>query len=705
MKSPNHNRKSESTDNSGAGKTPSQRTPLSIRKKILFSTVALCSFFVATELLLTLFGVRPVLFDQDPYVGFSSRVPLFVEQTNTAGKAIMATAKNRLNYFNQQSFPRTKDRAAYRVFCMGGSTTHGRPYDNTTSFCGWLRELLPKADNSKQWQLINAGGISYASYRVAMLAEELVGYEPDLFIIYTGHNEFLERRTYSRVIKTPVALRGLGAVFSRTRIHAALRALVDTARNRRKNSQAARDMLPGEVKTLLDSSVGPQVYHRDDQFQKRVLEHYRYNLIRMINIAHSTGADVILVTPASNLRHCRPFKSESHKGLTQAQLKRRQELFDKAAEAQAANRPEESLRAIDEAIAIDQRYAELHFMRGQILWQLERYVDAKAAFVRARDEDVCPLRALPQIRDTVIDVAKQYRCGLVDFAALAEALASHDTPGEELFLDHVHPTIEGNLKLALAVLEVMQEREIVNLPDTWGDSTIASVKTNVESQLDRRNHGVALRNLAKVLGWAGKHAEAERTAARAIQMLEGDAETYNNLGIISRSQGRIEEAIEYFRKSIELEPDYPDAHGNLAEALNSLGLAVMSRGNLNEAIRYYRKALTISPDYAGPHYNLAIALRTLGKADEAMHHYREALRIKPDYAEAHNNLANILAETGNLEEATAHYRSALEAQPDYTEARANLAVVLRSQHKFDEAAELFHEPIPTRPNNPASKPQ
>ena len=50
--------------------------------------------------------------------------------------------------------------------------------------------------------MINAGGISYASYRVAVVIKELARYEPDLFIIYTGHNEFLEERTYRTLIES-----------------------------------------------------------------------------------------------------------------------------------------------------------------------------------------------------------------------------------------------------------------------------------------------------------------------------------------------------------------------------------------------------------------------------------------------------------------------------------------------------------------------
>ena len=93
---------------------------------------------------------------------------------------------------------------------MGGSTTYGRPFDDATSFCGWLRELLPVADPSRQWELINAGGISYASYRVAALMEELADYQPDVFIVYSGQNEFLERRTYSGIIEMPAPVRGSG---------------------------------------------------------------------------------------------------------------------------------------------------------------------------------------------------------------------------------------------------------------------------------------------------------------------------------------------------------------------------------------------------------------------------------------------------------------------------------------------------------------
>ena len=180
---------------------------LPVWKKTLFALATTLLFFIVLECVLSAWGVQSVLYDEDPYVGFSSYIPLFVEKTEGDGARVMLTAGNKSRFFNPQKFPRDKGSGVRRIFCVGGSTTYGRPYDDHTSFCGWLREFLAVADPTHKWEVINAGGISYASYRVALVMEELAEYEPDLFVIYSGHNEFLERRTYAEIRDTPQMLR------------------------------------------------------------------------------------------------------------------------------------------------------------------------------------------------------------------------------------------------------------------------------------------------------------------------------------------------------------------------------------------------------------------------------------------------------------------------------------------------------------------
>ena len=183
---------------------------LSLGKKLLFSIITVPLALVMLEVALALFGVQPAIYESDPYVGFAP-VPLFVEEERSDSTIQLVTAQNKLRLFNAQTFGQEKPEGTYRIFSIGGSTTHGRPYDDATSFSGWLREYLKATSTERNWEVINAGGVSYASYRAALLMEELIQYEPDLFIIYSGHNEFLEERTYGDIKDMPASVLRISA--------------------------------------------------------------------------------------------------------------------------------------------------------------------------------------------------------------------------------------------------------------------------------------------------------------------------------------------------------------------------------------------------------------------------------------------------------------------------------------------------------------
>jgi hypothetical protein len=103
-------------------------------KTLVFTLATVALVLAGVELILALAGVRPMLAEEDPYVGFAGNVPLFVEQTPDGGGPLRATARNKLRFFNHQTFAARKPDDAVRIFCLGGSTTYGRPYDDTTSF-------------------------------------------------------------------------------------------------------------------------------------------------------------------------------------------------------------------------------------------------------------------------------------------------------------------------------------------------------------------------------------------------------------------------------------------------------------------------------------------------------------------------------------------------------------------------------------------
>jgi tetratricopeptide (TPR) repeat protein len=346
---------------------------------------------------------------------------------------------------------------------------------------------------------------------------------------------------------------------------------------------------------------------------------------------------------------------------------------------------------------VDGRYAHAHYLRGRVLWELERYDQAKVAFERAMDEDVCPLRAPKRIVDIVMEVAGERNVPVVNFVELIERQSEHGTPGEKQFLDHAHPTVEGNRQLALALLETMSGRRIVRLASTWGDAEIERIRLEVESGLDLTAHGAALRNISRLFRWAGKFEEGYKLGVLATEMIPADAEAFFQTAGNAVELGRIDEAIRYYRQALQIEPNYARAHCGLAIALQSQGRTQTSPGGPDEATGHYLRALQLEPDYPQAHADLGQALAADDRLDEAISHYRQALRLEPDLVHAHCGLGIALHLQGKLDEAMRHYRQALRIDPEHTEAHGSLACALAEQGELDEAIDHYRRVLKIKP--------
>ena len=670
-------------------------TRLSLWKKALFSFLTLVFFFGLIELVLVVIGVKPISYEEDPYVGFSSQIPLYVD-TGSGGR--METSRNKLAYFNKQNFSKEKDSGVTRIFCVGGSTTYGRPYDDTTSFCGWLRELLPVADPSQKWELINAGGISYASYRVAALTEELVEYDPDVLIVYCGQNEFLERRTYSGIIDMPEAVRGLGAMLSRTRIFSGISRIV-----KKKPELGEGAQLDGEVNTILDQSIGPEDYERDKELEEQVLAHYRYNMARIVDIARAGGAKVLFVIPASNLRNCSPFKSQHGDGLSGEQIEQWDSLYTKAKESLAAKDLSKALGELELLAKIDDQYAAAHYLRGRVLEGLARHEEARVAYQEALDEDVCPLRALSPMPGIVKEVASDREVPLVDFVTLVDEASPNGIPGEEMFLDHVHPTIRGHRMLALAIIDEMEGADWLSLDSGWGDAAIGRVEDSLMKKVDPKKQGVAMRNLSKVYSWAGKMEDAYGAAKRALELFPGDAEAHYQVGNLAYMLGRKEEAVERLGylvgvnlgRKVEF---YLKAHAQLADILAGMG-------EHEKSAQVLQKLLVLDPgNPAGrgqqPTIILGQAKQLLkeGRLDEAVVKLKEVLKLDPNHFEAKLQLGVAYVRGRDFQSAVPAIKDLIKARPDYIPAYNNLSYVLAQLGQLDEAEQVCLEALKIDPN-------
>jgi tetratricopeptide (TPR) repeat protein len=173
------------------------------------------------------------------------------------------------------------------------------------------------------------------------------------------------------------------------------------------------------------------------------------------------------------------------------------------------------------------------------------------------------------------------------------------------------------------------------------------------------------------------------------------AETLNNLGILLRRFGRLDDAIACYRRALAKRPDY-------ALALGNLGMALQEQGDVEEAIACLAKSLELKPGSADGHNNLAVALDAAGIGDQAELHYRHALALKPDHPQALANLGNSERLVGRLDEAERLERRALEVKPDYPEALTYLGATLRLKGDSDAGIDCFRRALAARSDYPAA---
>ena len=418
--------------------------PIRRTRKLLYALATTVLFFAVLELLLSWFGAETIADREDPFVGFDS-VSLFVQDPSGAE---WSTRDSKLAWFNQQSFANPKPAGGLRVFCLGGSTTYGRPFDDSLSYCGQLRHLLQFEKGLRHVEVINAGGVSYASYRLARILDEVKQLQPDIVVLYTGHNEYLEQRTYAPLEKMPTWQRESVSWLGQTRTYSLLHELLQPA--------PSPVQLHNEVKAVLDGAHGPDAYHRDDVMRAQVVAHFRWNLRRMADAATEAGARLVLITPTANLSSMSPFKSETET-LPNVEA---QAICDKAREALALNDPQSAARSLDQFLQREPRYADAWHIAGRAALMTDQPSDAEACFHQALEEDVCALRANASILDAVRDIAHEKRVTLLDWQRWIREDClerhGHGCPGSDYFVDHVHPTTEMHSRLALELAKVLQ---------------------------------------------------------------------------------------------------------------------------------------------------------------------------------------------------------------------------------------------------------
>jgi tetratricopeptide (TPR) repeat protein len=173
----------------------------------------------------------------------------------------------------------------------------------------------------------------------------------------------------------------------------------------------------------------------------------------------------------------------------------------------------------------------------------------------------------------------------------------------------------------------------------------------------------------------------------------GDPKPHFQRGLARLQAGDLEGAEAAFRKTLDIDPDHPDA-------LFGSGLCLEARGKLHEAESAYRHAAMARIDFPQALANLASLMTRTNRPAEAVQTLDRVLAKRPDFEAARFNRGTAYFALRRLSEAEADFRHLFERRPGQADARNELGRVLLKQSRLREAAELFRDGQTQHPEDP-----
>jgi tetratricopeptide (TPR) repeat protein len=604
-------------------------------------------------------GHRP-----DPFAGFSTSEPLFIQASAANGTPIMRTRPDRVGQFNLQEFTSSKAAGTTRIFCLGGSSTFGFPYDHRLSFCSAVERGLRRVHPENEFEVINCGGMSYGARRVLNIMRELTAYEPDGFVVYTGHNEYVERRFFAPFLDEPAWRRSLRGGLNRLRIYVAVRRVLAPL-TERPGSQDQDDLF-GVGSPARDDSHRQLRDAREDAL---VEEQFRFAVREMVALAARSGSEMFMLLPATNLRDWAPEGSTWDARLTTERVQLRDQGFAAATRLHQAGNDQEALTAIDEVLELDPLPAAAHFLRGQILLALD-LPGAGESFREARDQDAVPIRITSSLSTVIRESWGEGTHDHLDAEQVLAEASRDELVGNEMILDYCHPSPEGHRRIALLALTAI-------LQTYWPDQPIPSLAA--ADLLPPEGEGAGVASSAFGAAWAGQMllrqgqlGQAEPLFRRALDLDPDLATAHEGLGRILASSGRTAEAVIQLEAATRLAP-------GMSNVWNNLGQAYRVAGRYQDALTAYERAAKTGPGSGVIHRNMAATLLQLDRPSEALAQALTATQASPGDAPGWVQLGRTHVALGQFEEAAQAYGQALLLDPGEKSARQGLVALSERQ--------------------------
>lgn len=535
---------------------------------------------------------------------------------------------------NHDPFDKIKKENSFRVFVFGGSTTAGFPFQPNGSFTRYLKDILSYASPKINFEVVNLGITAVNSFTILDLLPGVIDQSPDLVIIYAGHNEFYGALGVG-------STEAIGNFNSLTNLHLFL--------NKFKITQLLRDIInkwfpflgdKNEEKnrgTLMARMASEKAIKLNSSLYKRGIDQFENNFNQILSLLSKTGIPVFVGTLSSNLLDQQPFISLDSKN--------------------------------------DSSATQIYF-KGLKKLEKNDFFSANSLLKLARDLDGLRFRAPSEFNSIIKRYSKKYNYRIIDIEKEFNRLSPLKIVGNNLMVDHLHPTLEGHFIIAQQLFEEIHKNNFLpnNNFNLLGDSLYSFVRENfnfskldslaselrilnllndypfVESKdqlifnkviLQNKIDSLALRIVRENYNWEKAHQEAYLyylsnnemdNFIKEINVLISQYPyklSYYNYGaqeLILRK--RFNEAEKFLIKRYSIKSD--------DFSTKWLGNINLSKNNIANAIKFLNESLEFNPNDAQVFYNLSIANIKGGNIKEAVAAIQGCLKLKPDYPNALN---------------------------------------------------------------------
>ncbi len=563
--------------------------PKSKKKLILFKIIsALLPFFVLLiiELLLRVF-----------HYGYDPR--LFIESSSDGQYMVMNPNASRVYFTNQaiattgnvEPFRKEKGINTFRIFVLGESTTIGYPFFHNGSFHRWLQYRLMHEFPEKNFEIINLSLTAVNSYTVLGFAKQLLNYEPDAVLIYTGHNEYYGALGVAStdklggnqfLVKTVIRVRQLKLGQLLTNIIAKL-----------SNVFAAKKSPGG--KTRMELMVGDQQIAFQSHLYQKGIAQFRNNMDETLRLLNSKNIPVFISNLVSNEKNLPPFINIDPDSLQVPDFQKNYHAAIQALQTGDSITASSSFTRANQAYSL---HASCNFYLGRLALAKQAGKNASAYLSKAKDLDALRFRAPTAINDVIRELCSRYtNTHLVDSKSLFEDNSAGKIIGDELMMEHVHPNLMGYALLSegfytalrkenlpagtgtpMSFRELLKSMPITAMDSLAGKYRIDHLKSGWpfknavavfpdSSKLDTEEKRLAYAIAFRHLNWSDANANlyqyyishhdlanAKILAESLVLEYPGEESYYNNAANICGELKDNDNAIFYFRKSFDLSP-------------------------------------------------------------------------------------------------------------------------------------------------------